>query len=97
MVQCSQCGCDLQVNPRQTEVQCNSCGSIFDVVRPHGQTVHGKPGWDLTSIAVGGIFGFIIGAIVFTPYGRSLGKPVVTGAARVVTAAEERAARRIRG
>jgi len=93
---CEKCGAGIPVNLNQSEVTCKFCGAEYDVVKRHGQRVHGSPQFNLTSILIGGIGGFIIGALVFTPFGRETAKAAIKRGARLAGVAEERVEEYIR-
>lgn len=92
MKSCSVCGAGLPVNGDEDVVTCQFCGAEYDVVRrgqaKHARAVDRQLVADLQSAAVGfligGIGGFIIGGLIFTPYGRSLGIRTVERGARAV-------------
>jgi len=87
---CVQCGAGIPVNLNEREVACKFCGAEYDVVKRHGQRVHGSPQFDLPSIVIGAIGGFVFGGLVFTAFGREMAKAAIKRGARLVGVAEER-------
>lgn len=85
-----QCGAGIPVNPDKSEVVCKFCGAEYDIVKVHPQRVNGHPQFDLTSIFIGAVGGFIIGGIVFTGFGREMAKGAIKRGARLAGIAEER-------
>jgi len=75
---CGQCGAALPVHSGQQVVSCKFCGAEYDVVRPHAQRVHGMPEFGFTEgLLIGGVGGLVLGAIVFTSFGRQTAKAAI--------------------